>query len=314
MFDNLIISIYTYFEMMIMKYKEVVQFLDSLKYERKLSKNTIDSYQNDLEEFFSKISKSPKEVTKKDIETFLSFLDQTGKKETTKAHYYSVLNRFYLFCLDLNYVSINPCDGLHSPKLPKKIPKYLSYEEVDLLLNMPLKTVYDYRTKAMLELLYATGMRISELISLRYANLFLDEDYLVVEGKGGKERMIPFNDISKYYLTLYLEEYRPLLIKHHKDYEELFLNNRGTPITRQGMYKILKNLACDAGIQKEISPHILRHSFATHLLKNGTDLRVIQELLGHSSISTTQIYTHVSKEHMKQEYLEYDDLIKKERN
>ena len=155
----------------------------------------------------------------------------------------------------------------------------------------------------MLELLYATGMRISELLSLRFTNVSLSENLVRVEGKGSKERIIPFNEISKKYLKLYIEEYRGHLIKKGKNYEELFLNNRGTPITRQGFFKILKTICLHAGIKKDVSPHTLRHSFATHLLSNGADLRVIQELLGHSDITTTQIYTHVTKEHEKEEYL-----------
>ena len=293
---------------------EVKKYLDSLEFEKKLSKNTIKSYQNDLDEFSNTIKKELLSLTKEDILSFLEKLTQEGKSATTKAHYFTVIQSFYNFYLEEGVISKNPCENLKSPKIPKKIPKYLTYEEVDKLLNMPLNTIYDYRTKAMLELLYATGMRISELLSLRHTNINFENDSVLVEGKGGKERIIPFNETTKYYLKLYLEDYRPSLIKHHKDYEELFLNNRGTPMTRQGMFKLLKQTAIKASIQKEISPHILRHSFATHLLNNGADLRVIQELLGHSDISTTQIYTHVSKEHIKKEYEDFDKISKKERN
>ena len=292
----------------------VDKYMAYLNYERKLSKNTIASYQNDLEEFQKVTKKELISLRKEEIEKFFSALDQQGKSATTKAHYYTVINSFYKYCQEQGIIKVNPCELLKAPKIPQKIPKYLTYEEVDTLLNMPLNTTYDYRTKAMLELLYATGMRISELLSIRHTNINFEENYLRVEGKGNKERIVPFNDTAKYYLTLYLDKYRSELIKHQKDYEELFLNNRGTPITRQGMYKLLKQIAIKAGINKEISPHILRHSFATHLLNNGADLRTIQELLGHSDISTTQIYTHVSKEHIKNAYLEYDKIAKKERN
>ena len=289
------------------------KYLDSLQFERKLSKNTILSYQNDIDKFIKKQKKEVKAITKEDIEKFLEYLDTQGKTSTTKAHYFTSINNFYKYLQEEDIIKNNPCELLKSPQIPKKIPKYLTYEEVEKILNLPIKTIYDYRTKAMLELLYATGMRISELLSLRQANIDFESTCVRVEGKGSKERIIPFNNTSNYYLKLYIEEYRPLLIKHNKDYEELFLNNRGTPITRQGMYKILKQIASQANIQKEISPHILRHSFATHLLNNGADLRVIQELLGHSDISTTQIYTHVSKEHIKKEYENFDKIIKKER-
>lgn len=293
---------------------EVKKYLDTIQFEKKLSKNTLLSYQNDLEEFEKSAKKNLLSLKKEEILFFLEELDKQGKSSKTKAHYFTVIQSFYSYCLEENLISSNPCENLHSPKIPKTIPKYLTYEEVDSLLNMPLNTIYDYRTKAMLELLYATGMRISELLSLRHSNINFESETILVEGKGGKERIVPINETAKYYLSLYLKEYRPSLIKHHKDYEELFLNNRGTPITRQGLYKLLKQLAQRNHIEKELSPHILRHSFATHLLNNGADLRVIQELLGHSNISTTEIYTHVSKEHIKKEYETFDKISKKERN
>ena len=287
------------------------KYIDTLQYERKLSKNTILSYQDNLKTFWEYIApKDPLQIKKEDTEKFLKF--EQEKKVTTKAHYFTVLQNFYLFCLEEGFITQNPCETIHLPKLPDKLPNYLTYEEVDRLLDMPLKTDYDYRTKAMLELLYATGMRVSELLSLRFSNIDLENTLVRVEGKGSKERIIPFNDTSKKYLELYLNSYRPKLVKQGKNYEELFLNNRGTPMTRQGLFKLIKQLCKELGIQKNVSPHILRHSFATHLLNAGADLRVIQEFLGHSSISTTQIYTHVSKEHIKSEYMESHPRSKKE--
>ena len=287
------------------------KYIDTLQYERKLSKNTILSYQDNLKTFWEYIApKDPLQIKKEDIEKFLKF--EQEKKVTTKAHCFTVLQHFYLFCLEEGFITQNPCETIHLPKLPDKLPNYLTYEEVDRLLDMPLKTDYDYRTKAMLELLYATGMRVSELLSLRFSNIDLENTLVRVEGKGSKERIIPFNDTSKKYLELYLNSYRPKLVKQGKNYEELFLNNRGTPMTRQGLFKLIKQLCKELGIQKNVSPHILRHSFATHLLNAGADLRVIQEFLGHSSISTTQIYTHVSKEHIKSEYMESHPRSKKE--
>ena len=290
--------------------EEMQKYMNTLQYERKLSMNTVVSYQKNLEIFLDFLNGKPIfQVTRDDIEEFLSVQKKT---ETTKAHYLTVLNSFYLFCIDEGYTVQNPCEGIPMPKLVKKIPEYLTYEEVDKLLDIPLNTAYDYRTKAMLELLYATGMRVSELLSLRYTNVDLDEYFVRVEGKGSKERIIPFNETSKKYLELYLNQYRPMLVKKGKSYQELFLNNRGTPISRQGFFKILKALCVTTGISKQISPHVLRHSFATHLLNQGADLRVIQELLGHSDISTTQIYTHVSKEKEKEEYLSSHPRSKKE--
>ena len=290
--------------------EEMKKYLNTLQYERKLSMNTVMSYQKNLEVFMVFLGSKPIfQLSCEDIEKFLS---EQKKSETTKAHYLTVLNSFYLFCIEEGYTMHNPCEGIPMPKLIKKIPEYLTYEEVDKLLNIPLNTAYDYRTKAMLELLYATGMRVSELLSLRYTNVDFDNDFVRVEGKGSKERIIPFNETSKKYLEIYLNQYRPLLVKKGKNYQELFLNNLGTPISRQGFFKILKSLCITTGISKQISPHVLRHSFATHLLNQGADLRVIQELLGHSDISTTQIYTHVSKEREKEEYLSSHPRSKKE--
>ncbi len=287
------------------------KYIDSLAYERKLSKNTINSYEENLMLFWEFIK--PKDLFKVTSEDILNyFKTQKDKKATTKAHYFTVIENFYLFCINENLTKFNPCETIHMPKIPQKLPKYLTYEEVDRLLNINLVTPYDYRTKAMLELLYATGMRVSELLSLRFTNVDLDNYLVRVEGKGSKERIIPFNETSHKYLELYLTEYRSLLIKNNKNYEELFLNNRGTPLTRQGLTKLIKGICQKNNINKNVSPHILRHSFATHLLNNGADLRVIQEFLGHENISTTQIYTHVSKEHIKKEYDSSHPRSKKE--
>jgi len=289
-------------------------YIDTLKYVRKLSENTIKSYQNDLMEFSKFLKRKEKikpnevvpvkiilEVKRKDIEEYMK--TKKDHTATSIAHYFTVLQSFYLFLVEEGYLTSNPCEGIPSPKIPQNIPKYLTYEEVDKILSMPRKTKYDYRTHAMLELLYATGMRVSELLSLTFTNIDLVNDCIKVEGKGKKERIVPINETSKTTLKLYLEEYRDTLLKKGKAYNELFLNNLGTPISRQGFTKLLKQVCTSAGIKKEVSPHILRHSFATHLLNNGADLRVIQELLGHTNITTTQIYTHVSKVHAKEEYI-----------
>ena len=203
-----------------------------------------------------------------------------------------------------NIVKTNPCINIISPKLAKKLPNYLTEEEVDKLLNIPLKTAYDYRNKAMLELLYATGIRVSELINLKFVNLELQDDFIRVMGKGSKERIIPISNISKKYLIEYIEIYRKTLLKN-KDSEYLFINNQGNVISRVGFFKIIKKLCLENNISKNVSPHILRHSFATHLLAHGADLRVIQELLGHSDISTTQIYAHLINDKLKKDYEEF---------
>ena len=288
-------------------------YLNHLKYEKKLSNNTIISYQKELEEF-QKFFKNQNilKLKEDDLNKFLKYLD-TNKKvvANTKAHYLTVLNNFYIFCLKEEYITKNPCESIWQPKLAKKLPQVLTYEEVDRLLDIPLNNAYNVRTKAMLELIYATGIRVSELISLKFNHVDLFNDIIKVEGKGSKERIIPINQSSKKYLEIYLNNYRSSLIKKGKTCDYLFLNNRGLGITRQGFFKLIKLRAKDANINKDISPHTLRHSFATHLLANGADLRVIQELLGHSDISTTQIYTHLTNEQLKNEYNEAHPRAKK---
>lgn len=192
-------------------------------------------------------------------------------------------------------------DFISSPKREKHLPKVLSEEEIDKLLNIPLTDAFSYRNKAILEIMYATGLRVSELINLKVNDIDLNMALLKTLGKGSKERIIPLGDYALNYLKLYINEYRNQLIKRNlTDY--LFLNNHGNKLTRQGLFKILNKLAREQGIKTEISPHTLRHSFATHLLNGGADLRSIQELLGHSDISTTQIYTHVSNQKLNEDY------------
>ena len=195
----------------------------------------------------------------------------------------------------------NPCETIKMPKVSKTLPHYLTEEEIEKLLDFPLNTPLDYRNKAMLELLYATGIRVSELVNLKLNNISLEEDLIRVIGKGSKERISPISSICEKYLRIYIDEYRNTLLKH-KNSEYVFINNFGNPISRQGFFKNLKQIAKEQGITKEISPHTLRHSYATHLLTHGADLRIIQELLGHSDISTTEIYTHLINEKVKSDF------------
>lgn len=276
------------------------KYLDYLQFERKLSKNTILSYQDNLNRFETFIEgKSIKEVKRNDIEAYLKFNDKMSEK--SRAHYLTVLRNFYQFLVYEDLVDINPCETIKMPKITKSLPHYLTEEEIEKLLSFPLNTPFDYRNKAMLELLYATGIRVSELVNLKLNNIHLEEDLIRVLGKGSKERISPISTICEKYLRIYIEEYRNTLLKN-KTSEYVFINNFGNPITRQGFFKNLKQIAKEQGIEKEICPHILRHSYATHLLSHGADLRIIQELLGHSDISTTEIYTHVVNEKIKSDY------------
>lgn len=276
------------------------KYLDYLQFERKLSKNTILSYQDNLNRFETFIErKSIKEVKRSDIEAYLKFNDKMSEK--SRAHYLTVLRNFYQFLVYEDLVNTNPCETIKMPKITKSLPHYLTEEEIEKLLSFPLYTPFDYRNKAMLELLYATGIRVSELVNLKLNNIHLEENLIRVLGKGSKERISPISTICEKYLRIYIEEYRNTLLKN-KTSEYVFINNFGNPITRQGFFKNLKQIAKEQGIEKEISPHTLRHSYATHLLSHGADLRIIQELLGHSDISTTEIYTHVVNEKIKSDY------------
>ena len=263
------------------------------------SKNTRDSYLYDLKELATFYNKNIAYLKREDIQEYLRKL--VNKKARTKAHYLTVFNSFYSFLVKENIIAINPCENIKMPKLEKKLPEYLSVEEVDKLLDIKTNTVYEKRNKAMLEMLYGTGVRISELINLTMSNIFLEDKMIKVFGKGSKERIIPINTYALDCLADYLQFGRSALLGT-KTSEYVFISSRRTKITRQAFFKIIKKLCEEAGIKKNISPHILRHSFATHLLHNGADLRIVQELLGHSDISTTQIYTHLTNEKLENEY------------
>lgn len=280
-----------------MKYIE--EFTIDLEYARNYSKNTISSYNSDLLIFNEFISKDLTKVDTSDIRSFIKYL--SDRKEKTLARYITTLRVFFDFMIKKKYISINPMDGISSPKLSKSLPDVLTISEVDKLLSFELKTNYDFRDKCILEMLYSTGLRISELVSLKLENINLDESLIKVMGKGSKERIVPFNETTREYLNKYIKEIRPKMLKQNQtDY--LYLNNHGKNLTRQAIFKMIKKRTLNAGIKKEISPHTLRHSFATHLLAGGADIRFIQELLGHESISTTEIYTHIAKENLKEIY------------
>lgn len=271
------------------------------------SKNTRDSYLYDLKELATFYNKNIAYLKREDIQEYLRKL--VNKKARTKAHYLTVFNSFYSFLVKENIIAINPCENIKMPKLEKKLPEYLSVEEVDKLLDIKTNTVYEKRNKAMLEMLYGTGVRISELINLTMSNIFLEDKIIKVFGKGSKERIIPINTYALDCLADYLQFGRSALLGT-KTSEYVFISSRRTKITRQAFFKIIKKLCEEAGIKKNISPHILRHSFATHLLHNGADLRIVQELLGHSDISTTQIYTHLTNEKLENEYDKHPFMTK----
>ena len=290
--------------------KELESYVNEFLYtEYNTSKATRESYIYDLKKlalFYNK--KNIAHLNKENIQEYLRKL--TYYKSRTKAHYLTVFNSFYNYLVSEGYISINPCDSIKMPKLEKKLPSYLSEEEIDRILDIKTNTAYEKRNKAMLEILYGTGIRISELVNLTMSNIYLDDEMIKVFGKGSKERIIPINNYALNCLNDYLQFARGELLGT-KSSEFVFISSRHSKITRQAFFKILKKICEEAGIKKSISPHILRHSFATHLLHNGADLRVVQELLGHSDISTTQIYTHLSDEKLEHEYDKHPFMNKK---
>lgn len=279
-------------------------FYSYLLIEKKYSNNTIKSYKQDLDKFKNYMNKNISDIDSKDIHQYLKYLAEIPLTDKSIARNISCLKSFYKFLLIEKEIDKNPMEDIEIPKIKKSLPKALTEEEIIKLLDIPLIDNFSYRNKAMLELLYATGMRVSELINLTLQDIDLNEATVRTLGKGSKERIIPIGDYALKYMKIYLEEYRSKLLK--KDWNNfLFLNNHGKQITRQGFFKVIKKRKEEIGLKKELSPHTLRHSFATHLLNHGADLRSIQELLGHSDIGTTQIYTNVSNEHLKENYREF---------
>lgn len=272
-----------------------------LKYERAYSDNTVGAYMNDLNKYEEFLKKDILESDTEDLEKYLKYIKNL--ESTTVAHKITSIKSYFNYNIKRGIVSVNPADKVSRPKLTKHLPEYLTEEEVGKLLDVEVKSPYDYRNKTILELLYSSGIRISELVNIKTPNYDSEECLIRIMGKGSKERIVPLGDYAVNIMNDYMNNYRPLINKKHTDY--VFINNRGDKISRQFIFKVIKKEALKKGIKKYISPHTLRHTFATHLLKNGADLRIIQELLGHENISTTQIYTHVTNNKLKSDYETY---------
>lgn len=260
---------------------------------------TIASYILDIYKFLEYINKEYDKTNNKDIYNYLKHLSDNSYSIYSVVRKISSIKSFYNYLSDESIYEINL--DIERPKFYKKLPHVLTIDEVDKLLDIKLKTPFDYRNKAMLELMYATGLRVSELINLTNQNIDLEKKIVRCYGKGNKERIIPIGKTAIKYLKIYLDNYRDSLIKRTLC-DNLFLNNHGKKLTRQGFFKIIKRQADEKNIKENITPHMLRHSFATHLLNNGADLRSIQLMLGHENISTTGIYTNVSKDKLKENY------------
>ncbi|MGG7617863.1 site-specific tyrosine recombinase XerD [Bacillus coreaensis] len=289
---------------------ELKDFMHFLLVEKALAKNTIVSYERDLKAYLKYIKtvenvQSINDVGRIQIVHFLGHLKEQGKSSRTIARNIASIRAFHQFLLREKVAEQDPSVHIETPQLERTLPKVLNLQEVESLLDVPkLHTHYGLRDKAMLELLYATGIRVSELIGLNLDDAHLTMGFVRCIGKGNKERIIPLGRTAATAIQEYLDKGRPQFIKNQRE-DSLFVNHHGRRLTRQGFWKILKGLTKEAGIEKELTPHTLRHSFATHLLENGADLRAVQEMLGHLDISTTQIYTHVTKTRLKDVYSQF---------
>lgn len=285
------------------------EYLHFIKVERGLSSNTQENYQRDLAQYKEYLTEHGihnwNEVDRFVILDFLQKLRDENKAASSVVRMMSALRQFHLFLRQEDLTNENPMQYIDSPKKQEHLPDTLSMEEVEKLIETPdVTTPLGLRNRAILETMYATGLRVSELISLKRDDLHLSMGLIQTIGKGNKERIIPIGDIAAQWLERYFADSRPKLVKN-KELPEVFVNFHGNKLTRQGIWKNIKAIVKEAGIQKDVTPHTLRHSFATHLLENGADLRMVQELLGHSSISTTQIYTHVTKKRVAEVYQKY---------
>ncbi len=284
--------------------KQIKLFLEFLENDKKLSQNTLQSYKRDIVQYKEYLDKKGLNYTKvevNDLDEYFDHLKSLNKKTSTISRNLATIRAFYQFLVRTKKVKIDPTIGVRSPKVEKKVPSILTSEEVELLLEQP-KTVdlKGIRDKAMLEFAYATGMRVTEIISLEVSDVNLEQSYVICR-TGFKARNIPLGSISLKALKDYMEKARPILIRN-EDEKTLFVNINGKKLTRQGFWKIVKYYKEQAHIEKDITPHVLRHSFATHLLQNGADLKAIQTMLGHSDISSTQVYMQFQNDALKDVY------------
>ena len=287
--------------------RSVDEYVSHLRYERRLADHTIESYSrdlNDLARYAAGEERALEQLSRRDLEAFVRALMSDGRSPRSVARLVATVRGFYRYLHLRQHISDNPAVDLQAPRAWKVLPKFLSVEDVDRLLNAPdVATPRGLRDRALIELLYATGLRVSELVALRPQDLHLDAGYLTTTGKGRKERVVPFGDEAAAWILKYAKESRPVLLGKRSS-PRLFVNARGggPGITRVGFWKILKGYGKTLGLARQLSPHVLRHSFATHLLEHGADLRAIQMMLGHADLSTTQIYTHILDARMRALY------------
>ena len=287
----------------------ITEFVSYLKIEKGLSSNSIIAYTNDtnkLKNYCEDNNLSAKEVQYSDLKNFIAELYDLGLSARSQARIISGIKQFYAYLLIENLITSDPSELLEQPKIGRKLPEVMTIEEIDLLINANNLTKDEgYRNRALLEVLYSCGLRVSELVNLKFSDLFSDEGFVRVIGKGNKERLVPLSMSVEKEIQTYVENMRSKLTIKQGHENFIFLNRRGTQLTRVMVFIIIKDLASKIDLQKKISPHTFRHSFATHLIEGGANLRAIQEMLGHESIITTEIYTHLDQRFLKDAILSY---------
>ena len=285
----------------------IKSFSTYLRIERSLSTNTIESYSNDLNklsDFLTPKSISATKVRLNDLKDFITSISEI-LSETSQSRIISAIKSFYKFLLIENLIQSDPSENLVSPKIGRKLPNVLTIEEINLIINSVESNNVGIRNRAIIEIIYGCGLRVSELTNLLLSNLFLKQGYIKIVGKGNKERLSPIGSLAIDSLNDFLTNVRPGLKINNKFSDHVFINNRGTSLSRSMIFKMIKKYTLKANIKKDISPHSLRHSFATHLVEGGANLRAVQEILGHSSITTTEIYTHLDSDYLRSNLVEY---------
>lgn len=289
-----------------------------LQLEKSLSENSVEAYLHDLEKFTqflcqNNLEKSPREIELHELENFLEWINQLGMTPSSQARIISGLKSFYRFCIQEEISKIDPTALLEAPKLAKHLPDVLSYSEIEKIINsIDLSTNEGTRNKAIIETLYSCGLRVSELVNLKLSCLYFEVGYVRITGKGDKERLVPIGSSAIKSIMLYLDHIRRLVSVLPGNEDIVFLNRRGKKLSRVMIFMIIKELAKKASVTKNISPHTFRHSFATHLVEGGADLRAVQEMLGHESITTTEIYTHLDREYLRDTLQQFHPAFKKE--
>lgn len=287
-------------------------FKSYLQLERSLSENSVQAYLHDVNMLvqyleINKLNYTPTNIEQKHIENFIQSISEMGMSATSQARILSGLKAFFKYMLIEDMIKVSPTQLLEAPKIGRKLPDTLSITEINSIIEaIDLSTNEGERNKAMLETLYSCGLRVSELVNLKLSKLMLDEGFIIVTGKGDKERIVPIGSVAQKHIQIYITSIRNHMLTIKKESEDvLFLNRRGAKLSRVMVFTIIKQLVQKAGIHKNVSPHTFRHSFATHLVEGGADLRAIQEMLGHESITTTEIYTHLDRDYLRQAIIDY---------